>query len=390
MKFAAITGTNGKTTSMEFARQLLEQVGVSTLTWGTLGICHRGDIETLPWYCNTPERIHDHVLETMKQHQVDVCLMECFSRLLILGQYQRFQFDCGAFTNLSHDHLDYHKTETEYLNAKLTLATYCKPGASIWLRQEEPHREAWLTACHQYNCIPRTFSSKAPQSDWHGELDHQTLTLKLNNGCWQGKAPFFGQHNVYNLMTALGLVDSLCGHQVMKKALAFVPYLTLPPGRLQAIPTKDNRQIFVDFAHNPDGLSQTLSALREHYQKPLTVVFGCGGNRDKTKRAPMAQEVGRYAQRIFITGDNSRTEPIEQIVFPLCQALPQARFVKNRVEAIYQALSTQTEDEILVVAGRGHETYLPESSPLFPSLGSIIPVNDAEVVRLCLMRMQRR
>ncbi|WP_281544533.1 Mur ligase family protein [Grimontia sp. SpTr1] len=390
MKFAAVTGTNGKTTSIELTRQLLNHIGVSAMTWGTLGLRHQDITESLPWYCNTPERIHDHVKEVMVQWQIDVCLMECFSRLLILGQYQRFQFDCGAFTNLSHDHRDYHKTETDYLNAKLKLTAHCKPGASIWLRHEEPHREAWFDACIQHGCLPKTFSSQTRESGWYGVLNHHQLTLCLAGEHWQGRAPFLGQHNVFNLLTALGLIDSLCGYHAMKKALAFIPSLTLPPGRLQAIPVKDKRRIFVDFAHNPDGLGQTLSALREHYQKPLTVVFGCGGDRDKTKRTPMAKEVGKYAQRIFITGDNSRTEPIEHIVSPLRQTLPHARFVKNRVEAIYQALSGQTDEDILVVAGRGHETYLPGASPLLPPSFFNQPLCDADVIKICLKQIQQR
>ncbi|MFD2175992.1 Mur ligase family protein [Veronia pacifica] len=389
MKFAAVTGTNGKTTSIEFARQLLSHIGVSAMTWGTLGICHQDVTESLPWYCNTPERIYDHVQEVMAQWQIDICLMECFSRLLILGQYQKFHFDCAAFTNLSHDHLDYHKTETDYLNAKLTLAAHCRPGASIWLRNEEPHRSAWFDACAQHGCTAKTFSCQTSASQWYGALNQDQLTLRLGGEHWQGRVPFFGQHNVCNLLTALGLVASLCGEQAIEKSLPSIPKLTLPKGRLQAVDAGGKRHIFVDFAHNPDGLDNALSALREHYQKPLTVVFGCGGDRDKTKRIPMAKKVGKHARHIFITGDNSRTEPIEHIVSPLRQTLPHARVVKSRVDAIYQALSQQTDEDILVVAGRGHEAYLPGATTLLSPAFFNQPMCDADVIKLCLKQIQQ-
>ncbi|CCN37800.1 putative UDP-N-acetylmuramoyl-L-alanyl-D-glutamate--2,6-diaminopimelate ligase [Vibrio nigripulchritudo SO65] len=388
MKWAAVTGTNGKTTSVELARQLLSKLGIHAASWGTLGVGLDGEFEEVPWYCNSSQRVHEFIQDLTEQNQVDVCLMECFSRLIEIGQYQHFEFDCAAFTNLTHDHLDYHPTLEDYLNAKLKLLKHCKAGADVWINQQDPMHPNWVAASQSAGLNARLFADSTSIPGWFGRLEGNTLSLNLNGYVWQGGCPFFGEHNVQNLLTSLGIVQSLYGKEALTQACQYIPTLSLPPGRLESIATNGNRQVFVDFAHNPDGLFKSLDSLNQTFGKKLVVVFGCGGDRDRSKRAPMAESVRQFADQAFITSDNSRSEPPEQIFAPLKKALPNARVIKNRTDAIYQALKTQQPDEIVVVAGRGHEGIKVDSATeLIAPLERTQNVRDADIIHHCLAQL---
>ncbi|MBD1557847.1 UDP-N-acetylmuramyl-tripeptide synthetase [Vibrio sp. S9_S30] len=390
MKWAAVTGTNGKTTSVELARQLLSKLGIHAASWGTLGVGLEGEFEEVPWYCNSSKRVHEFIQDLATQNQVDVCLMECFSRLIEIGQYQHFTFDCAAFTNLTHDHLDYHSTLEGYLNAKLKLLQHCKTGGEVWINQQDPMHTTWVKASQSAGLRAKLFAHSTSTPAWFGQPEGSDITLNLDGYVWQGECPFFGEHNVQNLLTSLGIVQSLYGKEALTQACQYIPALSLPPGRLEPIITKGNRQVFVDFAHNPDGLIKSLNSLHQAFGKKLVVVFGCGGDRDKTKRTPMAESVRQFAERAFITSDNSRSEPPEQIFAPLKKVLPDALVIQNRTDAIYQALKTQKPDEIVVVAGRGHEGInVDTATELIAPIKGTQNVRDADIIHHCLAQLPR-
>jgi UDP-N-acetylmuramoyl-L-alanyl-D-glutamate--2,6-diaminopimelate ligase len=264
----------------------------------------------------------------------------------------------GAFTNLTRDHLDYHKTFEDYLRAKMRLfEEVLQPGAVAVINADMPEAEVILRQVKIQGLQPFTVGR-------HGEdiriisseqsENGQVLQLAMGDGDFDVPLPLVGDFQASNAVVAAGLVLATGGEPALvRHALASLKGAT---GRLELVGRKANdARIYVDYAHTPDAVETALKALRPSVRGELHVVFGCGGDRDKGKRPLMAEAALKYADRVYVTDDNPRTEDAAMIRQDVLVGAPQATEIADRAEAISKAIKNLTIGDVLLIAGKGHE-----------------------------------
>jgi len=375
----AVTGTNGKTSVVSFIRQIWHQLGIPAASLGTLGLIVEGKPHPPPTGTgglNTPDPIALHeILQSLKQERIEHVAFEASSHALHQHRLEAVQLRAAVFTNLSNDHLDYHQTLEDYRDVKFRLFKEIvdKNGCAV-LNADIPEFAALSALCQKRGLQTITFGKA-------GE-DIQLLSVTPKEGaqdihlCVTGKSydltlPLVGEFQVYNAMAAVGGVIA-CGADAGQAAKACA-HLKGVPGRLEEVAPG----IYVDYSHSPDGLSVALKALRPHTTGKLWVVFGCGGNRDTLKRPMMGEIADKLADKIIITDDNPRYENpahIRQQIFAKC---PRATESLCRRQAIQTAVEDRAPNDVILIAGKGHETY--------QIIGDqTIPFNDAEEVKRCI------
>jgi UDP-N-acetylmuramoyl-L-alanyl-D-glutamate--2,6-diaminopimelate ligase len=354
-----VTGTNGKTTTTFLIKHLLERMGVSCGLMGTIeyimGSARCAAERT------TPDVITTHkVLREMVLNHCQAAAMEVTSHALDQGRVSNVAFDVGVYTNLSQDHLDYHKTMEEYADAKAKLFSSGPNCPKIAVANlDDPWRERIF---RQFKGKLLTYSLKDPTADLYAS----NLRL-LPGNCWfkvtyHGRKvlvsiPLTGRFNVSNALAALA-VGILRGADLEEVA----PLLTDLPkveGRLERVPNPLGLQIYVDFAHTPDALASSLEAMREITQGRLISVFGCGGNRDVAKRPQMGAIAAEKSDHTIITSDNPRNEDPHRICEEIVGGISGSRsyeVVADRREAIRRAVEAATPADLVLIAGKGHET----------------------------------
>lgn len=357
LQVVGITGTNGKTTTAHMLRALL-------LAHGHCGLI--GTVETddgnsrYPSALTTPEA-HDiyKLLRNMTRHGCSYAAMEASAHGVSLHRTTGLAFRVGVFTNFSVDHLDYYGTMEAYLNAKLTFFAQLDPGATAVLNADDEVSRQVEAVCA---CPVMRFGS---ESDTDVRLVNTTvvpggqqLKLKVHGQQYEVLLPLAGNYNAWNAMAAITAVSALG----LDPSAGFNALAALKPvpGRLQPVPSADGVRYFVDFAHTPDGLERVLRSLREETTGRLICVFGCGGDRDRTKRPLMVGAVCRYADLVFATSDNPRTEDPAQIFSDMRAGDNCGReihWIQERAEAIREAVNTARSGDVVVVAGKGHESY---------------------------------
>lgn len=375
----AVTGTNGKTSVADFCRQFCAAAGEKSASIGTLG--WNGDTTFLgdAFGANntSPDPLLLHKgLQQLAEHDVQYAALEASSHGLDQIRLDGARITSAAFTNLSHDHLDYHKDMQHYLQAKLRLFAELLPeGAPAIIHADDGYSAKFIEVARARNHRITTVGT-------HG-IDLRIDTLRpVAEGiateleCWGTKhtitLPLYGAFQVSNALVALGLVVA----EGLDKDAAFatLPNLRGVPGRLQHIAEHNGALIFIDYAHTPDALQTILLTLRPHCEGKLHVVFGCGGDRDKTKRPEMGKVAARYADSAIVTDDNPRSEDAATIRSEIMAACPDATEIAGRAEAIAHAVQQLESGDVLVVAGKGHEDYqiIGEQTLHF---------NDAEQIR---------
>jgi UDP-N-acetylmuramoyl-L-alanyl-D-glutamate--2,6-diaminopimelate ligase len=351
-----VTGTNGKTTCSLLARHLLEGEGISCGLIGTVEWIIGKQI--LPATHTTPDLLTNHKLfYEMVHNGCGAAAMEVSSHALAQERVKGILFDVGIFTNLTLDHLDYHKTMEAYAEAKSKLFPALKRAAVI--NADDPFsalmREASSVPVFTYG-----IEAEADVRASHLRLSPKGMEFTVT---YEGQSQEFSSHligrfNVYNLLTAisLGLVR---GHSLEKIASLLSTFKKVP-GRLEKIANKKGLNIFVDYAHTDDALKNVLSTLNEIKKGRVITVFGCGGDRDRTKRAKMGQVVEELSDLVVITSDNPRSEDPQGIVQEILKGIksPQKVFIElDRKEAIELAIKRAKPSDIVLIAGKGHETY---------------------------------
>jgi UDP-N-acetylmuramoyl-L-alanyl-D-glutamate--2,6-diaminopimelate ligase len=354
---AAVTGTNGKTSIVAFLRQIWTHLGRRAASLGTLGLVAPG-VKTAG-NLTTPDPVDLHKsLKDLADAGVGCLAMEASSHGLAQYRLDGVKIAAAAFTNLTRDHLDYHGTIDAYLKAKLRLFTdILPPTGTAVINVDAPYADAVEAACRKrgqrvltHGRRGRDIRAKAITASMGG----QTLALSVQGRDATITLPLVGTFQAENALCALGLAIA-CGEDV-EGALKALECLTGVPGRLQLVGRHPSgAPVFVDYAHTPDALMTVLKALRPHATKRLHVVFGCGGDRDPGKRPEMGRIADEFADVVIVTDDNPRSEDPVAIRREILAGCPAAREIGDRAEAIRVALGALQSDDVLIVAGKGHE-----------------------------------
>jgi len=362
-----VTGTNGKTTTTYLIQQLLADAALKCGLIGTVQVDDGAKREAAN--LTTPPAIElSRAMSRMVRNGCAACVMEASSHALHQQRTAGLQFRIGVFTNLTGDHLDYHQTMDEYLAAKAILfqrLPSAADGGVAVVNGDDPSSDAIIqrTKARMLRC-----SEHDAAADCFTKLHRQTLTHTESTfrGPWgtlDVNLPLVGAHNVMNALQAIAVAHA-CG--VDAEALrSGIETCTAPPGRLEPVTNADHPfAVLVDYAHTDDALSNVLRALRPIVpeQGRLRVVFGCGGDRDRTKRPRMAGVACRFADEVIITSDNPRTENAQSIIDEIRTGVPPERLagtlsLVDRAAAINEAVRRGREGDIILIAGKGHEDY---------------------------------
>lgn len=355
---AAVTGTNGKTSVASFTRQIWQHLGRSAASLGTLGLSPpRADA---PQSLTTPDPIELHrCLAALADDGVECLAMEASSHGLDQYRLDGVRVAAAAFTNLTRDHLDYHGGMAAYGQAKLRLfSELLAPGGTAVVNADLPFGEEVSAVCARRAL--RTITYGVAESDLRliGQepTEHgQKLLLDIFGQAHAVELPLAGTFQAANVLAALGL--AIATGTEPEKAVATLGSLEGVSGRLELVArTERGGQIYVDYAHTPDALETVLTALRPHTRAQLWVVFGCGGDRDRGKRPQMGEIAQRLADRAVVTDDNPRSEDPAAIRREILAAAPEAQEIGDRGEAIAIAVAALGPGDVLVIAGKGHES----------------------------------
>ncbi len=378
LDLAGITGTNGKTTTAYLLRALLEADGRRTGLLGTVKSVV-GGIDR-PVERTTPEAVDlQRTFRAMVQAGDSACVMEVSSHALELGRVDASHFDVGVFTNLTQDHLDFHPTMEAYFQAKRRLFTDLGTRAAV-LNLDDPYGRRLVEDPE----IPRavTFSLTDPAADYRAQdvrtgLSGSRFRLRTPDGDVELASPLRGLFNVANVTGAVAAARVL--GVPLQTAAAAVSEAGQVPGRFETVDEGQRFAVLVDYAHTPDSLENVLQAARRLTEGRLLVVFGCGGDRDRTKRPLMGGIAARLADRVLVTSDNPRSEDPEAIIDEIVQGIdgPVTCEVDRRA-AIRAAIGEARDGDVVVIAGKGHEQGQEFAD------GRKLPFDDVSVVREAL------
>ncbi|NYZ15715.1 UDP-N-acetylmuramoyl-L-alanyl-D-glutamate--2,6-diaminopimelate ligase [Azospirillum sp. RWY-5-1] len=353
----AVTGTNGKTSTVQFVRQIWAALGHKAASLGTLGLIGPGVDRYGSMTTPDPVALHRD-LAALADAGIDHLAMEASSHGLDQFRLDGVRLAAAGFTNLTRDHLDYHGSMEAYLAAKAALFGRVLPAGATAVLNADSDAFATLAAiCSSrattvlgYGLTGRELAVRAVEPLAHGQRLHLTvlgrdLIVEL---------PLVGRFQAWNALCALGLVIASGGDR--DRALDALAGLEGVPGRLQHVATRANRAaIYVDYAHTPDALETVLRALRPHAARQLVCVFGCGGDRDRGKRPVMGELAGRLADRAIVTDDNPRTEDPAFVRGEVLAGSARLEEIGDRRQAIRTAVAGLQAGDVLVIAGKGHE-----------------------------------
>lgn len=355
----AVTGTNGKTSTACFAQQIFAQGGHRSASLGTLGIVGTGINE--PGSLTTPDTVGLHAtLARLAGEGFTHVAMEASSHGLDQYRLDGITLKAAAFTNLTRDHLDYHRTMEAYLAAKAQLFNRLLPeGGTAVINADSDVAEELIGIARARRQRVLTYGRKGDDLRLVRQQplpDGQMLDLMVFGMPVDVMLPVAGTFQAMNALAALGL--AIGAGEDSAAALAALSSLAGVPGRIQRVANLPNgASIYVDYAHTPDALETVLKALRPHTEGRLHVVFGAGGDRDPGKRPQMGEVAERCADVAIVTDDNPRTEAPEAIRAQVMAACPSGTEIANRADAIRTAVEGLEDGDVLVIAGKGHEDY---------------------------------
>ena len=358
MTLVGVTGTNGKTTTTYLLKGVLEAVCQTKV--GLIGTNQNliGD-EVIETERTTPESYELHALfARMRDAGCTHVIMEVSSHSLVLDRVHGIPFAVGAFTNLTQDHLDFHKTMEEYRKAKALLFSISKKGV---INLDDAAAEKMLADA---KCPCMTFSCGKPEADLEAtdlqlHADGVEFTAQYQGEKADVKLPIPGHFSVENALTALGIVLQL--GMPLADAAKSMATATGVKGRVEVVPTDTDYTVLIDYAHSPDGVENVLKAVRGFAKGRVVALFGCGGDRDRTKRPKMGKIAADLADFCVVTSDNPRTEEPKAIIDDILEGMKDSdtpmQVIVDRPEAIHWALAHAQKDDIIVLMGKGHETY---------------------------------
>lgn len=354
LKMIGVTGTNGKTTTTFIIKKILEENGYKVGVIGTVDVMIGNEKYPSDYTTPNPSVLHRY-LYMMKMAGCDVCIIEASSQALSQERTYGIHFDIGVFTNLTREHLDYHGSMEEYAKAKAILM---RNSSVCIINADDSFAEM----------MKRNAAEKVVTFAIDGNADIKAENVKLNHGgvvytlaCESGRYEIaydvIGKFSVYNSLAALavGIVMKVD----MKRAVRAVAEMKTVRGRIEKIPNNRNIHILIDFAHTPDSLENVLKTVRDIYDKRIITVFGCGGDRDRTKRPLMGRIACKYSDLVYVTSDNPRTEDPERIIDDIVGNIDKNNYIRtaDRTQAIKAAIIEAEPGDTVLIAGKGHERY---------------------------------
>lgn len=354
----AVTGTNGKTSVVDFTRQIWEQLGIASASLGTLGV--RSKAVKIEGGLTTPDPMALYgALAQLKNAGVDHVAVEASSHGLDQFRLDGARLAAAAFTNLTRDHLDYHRTEQAYFYAKARLfGELLSPGGTAVVNIDDPWGAivddiAWGRSLTRLS-YGKSCDAHLRIADVKAEPLGQRVLIDFQGKNVEVKLPLVGGFQALNAVAAAGLVIA-CGAET-REVFAALSYLNGVPGRLELVGEHNGAGLYVDYAHTPDGLKTVLAAARAHGPRKLHVVFGCGGDRDVGKRPQMGQIASELADFTYVTDDNPRSEDPAVIRAQILSACEGAIEIADRAAAISAAAAAAEPGDMVIIAGKGHET----------------------------------
>lgn len=356
LKLIGVTGTNGKTTTTFLIKNVFDKLQIKTGLIGTVKNI-TGDKEYVSSLTTPDAKELQRLFREMVDSGCEYCIMEVSSQALAQGRVDGCHFDIALFTNLTQDHLDYHLNFENYANAKRKLFEICDT-AIVNADDSYAHKMIYGLDCKKLTfAINNDADFKA--SDIECLQDSVRYTLNTPDGKGEINIKIPGRFTVYNSMGAA--VCALVAGVDIENVTKAVSESKGVPGRVEVLDTNTDYTVLIDYAHSPDGLENVISSLRETTKGRIITVFGCGGDRDKTKRPKMGKIVGDLSDVAVVTSDNPRTEDPELIIKDILAGMTEckAQIEKHtdRTEAIRYALSIAKKDDVVLLAGKGHETY---------------------------------
>ncbi len=358
IKLIGITGTKGKSTTAFFVKNVFEKRGKKTGLIGTIAN-YIGD-EVIESKLTTPEAHHiNEMLSRMVSAGCEYCVMEVSSHALVLDRVKNLDFNYVVFTNITSDHLDFHETFNEYLNAKKILFDNIRASSIVICNADDPN---WQRIIADSEGIIYLFGFtdiadfKLLDADYN--LDGTHFKIKYHNNTTLIETKLIGKFTPYNAVAAYA-VALLEGNEPadIAEGIKTTPQV---PGRFEVI-SRGNKKVIVDYSHTSDSLEQALTSIKHIIDKGRSIhtVFGCGGDRDKPKRPVMGEIAERYSNKIYITSDNPRSEDPFKIIENITKGLKlhKHKIIENRDEAIKTAIEESESDAVILIAGKGHENY---------------------------------
>lgn len=377
----AVTGTNGKSSTVDFLRQIWTHAGKRAASLGTLGAIGPSGVVDLGHTTPDPAAVHA-TLSALADDGVTHAAMEASSHGLEQHRVDGLTFDAAAFTNLTQDHLDYHVDMASYRDAKLKLWALVKDGGAAIVNAD-------AAECAAFEAGAKKRGLDVILCGWRAPRDHalkiveiqprpnaQSMTLTWNGKDYDVELPLIGEFQALNAVCAATL--ALATGETPEAVFAGMAKLKPVKGRMEHVgQSKSGGHVFVDYAHTPDGLDVLLRAARPHAPGRIICVFGCGGDRDAGKRPKMGEIAARHADVVIVTDDNPRSEDPASIRAQILAATPGALEIGDRAQAIREAVAMLKGGDALMIAGKGHET------------GQIIkgvthPFSDQDVARAAL------
>lgn len=361
LTFLGVTGTNGKTTSTYMMKHILEHAGNKVGLIGTIAN-YIGE-KMIPTNMTTPEAIElFRLIKDMREAGCKYCLMEVSSHASAMGRVEGLSFTRGMFTNLTQDHMDYHKTFENYYNAKFKFINGAK---STVINCDDQYGKRMLSTLNETSTDNKVVTSYGVND---GYVRAKNLNLQANGSTFDlyigdefkgnVKLHIPGLYNIYNALGVIGMLV-VSGYVTALDVIEAFDTMKAVAGRCERVyHDKMKCTVVVDYAHTPDGLENILETMKEVVKGKLITVFGCGGDRDKTKRPLMGEIAEKYSDVTIVTSDNPRTEDPDSIIEDILAGIKDSHTViEDRKEAIEYACRIAGKDDIVVIAGKGHEDY---------------------------------
>ncbi|MCM8757883.1 MAG: UDP-N-acetylmuramoyl-L-alanyl-D-glutamate--2,6-diaminopimelate ligase [Candidatus Omnitrophica bacterium] len=357
IKLIGITGTNGKTTTAYFIENILKRNGKAPLVIGTIDY-HFKD-KYFPSLNTTPsiEDTYNLFSEAVKEG-INYAVMEVSSHALSQDRVAGLHFSYAIFTNLSRDHLDYHKRIENYFSSKAKLFLKLNREDFAIINYDDPYGKKLLKLT-KAKIISYGLNKKADFFAYKIKLRPQgsLFTVKSSQGRFDFFSPLIGRYNLYNILAGIcfAFSEGLNLNSIREAMVEFNP----PSGRLQKVKVPLDYHVFVDYAHTPSALKEVLLTLKGIFKKRIILVFGCGGDRDRGKRPQMGRIATELADLSIITSDNPRSEDPLKIAKDILRGIKKKNYkmIIDRKEAIFYALSSAKRDDVVLIAGKGHENY---------------------------------
>ena len=390
MPVVGVTGTNGKTTTSYLLCSILDAAGLRAGMLGTVAYRIAGEdreaARTTPEAPDVQQLLHE-----MLQHGSKSAVMEVSSHALSLKRVDGMRFAAGVFTNLTRDHLDFHEDMEAYFAAKRRLFEMLPQGAPAVINMDDPRGKSLV----EISSHPVTYAINARVDVMPGPIEMTLAGLRMDVSTPKGVIPIssklVGRPNVYNILAACATATALdVPHDAIARGIASLPGV---PGRFEVVSQADDDvTVVVDYAHTDDALRNLLETARPLASQRIVTVFGCGGDRDRSKRPLMGMVAARLSDVVVITSDNPRSEDPKRIIEEIERGIPagtqassrapQVESVVDRAAAIERAVSIAAKGDVVLIAGKGHEKY--------QQIGDrVLPFDDGEAARAALARRRK-